>query len=88
MDEKDKGKPEKRHLFDNPRNVKVLIYALYAVCVGLFAADYFIARYQDHPWESMFGFYAIYGFAACVFLVLAAKEMRKLIMRKEKYYDD
>ena len=33
------------------------------------------------------GFYGIYGFVGCVFLVLAAKELRKLVMRSEDYYD-
>jgi hypothetical protein len=36
----------------------------------------------------VWGFYAIYGFVACVILVLVAKEMRKLVMRDEDYYDD
>ncbi len=84
----EKGKPEKRYLFDNPRNVKAVIFALLAVCAGLFVADNYVERYYDHPWETLFGFYAIYGFIACVVLVLAAKELRKLIMRKENYYDD
>jgi hypothetical protein len=35
----------------------------------------------------MFGFYAIYGFVACVLLVVIAKELRKLLMRDENYYD-
>jgi hypothetical protein len=33
------------------------------------------------------GFYAFYGFVACVLLVLIAKQMRKVLMRKEDYYD-
>ena len=79
---------EKRHVFDNPRNVKLVIYAVIAVCVISFAADALVHRHVDHAWEALFGFYAIYGFVACVILVLAAKEMRKLVMRKEDYYDD
>ena len=35
----------------------------------------------------MIGFYAVYGFVACVLLVLLAKEMRKVLIRKEDYYD-
>jgi len=34
----------------------------------------------------VWGFYALYGFVACVLLVLLAKEMRKLVMRNEDYY--
>jgi len=33
------------------------------------------------------GFYSLYGFVACVILVLLAKEMRKLVMRDEDYYE-
>ena len=85
--EKDKS-PVYEHVFDNPRNVKKVIYALCAVCGLSLFLDFFVNRYVDHPWEALFGFYAVYGFVACVILVLAAKEMRKLIMRKENYYDE
>ena len=79
---------EQRHIFDNPRNVKRVIYALYTVCALSLVADFFVHRHVDHPWEALFGFYSLYGFVACVILVLVAKEMRKIIMRKEDYYDD
>jgi hypothetical protein len=77
----------KSHMFDNPKNVNRVIHALLAASGLSFVLDFFIPRYVDHPWESLFGFYAIYGFVACVFLVLAAKEIRKFLMRKEDYYD-
>ena len=38
-------------------------------------------------WEEWFNFYGFYGFIGCVFLVLMAKELRKLVMRDEDYYD-
>jgi hypothetical protein len=79
---------EKKHIFDNPRNVRRVIYALYAACVVSFVAEFFVSRHADHPWETLFGFHAFYGFVACVVLVLAAKEMRKVLMRGEDYYDD
>ena len=78
---------DKRHMFDNPRNVRRVVYALFAVCALTFAADFFVERHVDHPWEALFGFYAVYGFVACILLVLVAKEMRKVVMRKEDHYD-
>jgi len=78
----------KRHIFDNPRNVKRAIYALYGVCAISLLAEFFIPRHVDHPWEALFGLYPLYGFGACVLLVLIAKEMRKILMRKDDYYDD
>ena len=80
--------PEKTYLFDNPRNVKALIYALYVVCLVLFGLDFVIERHGDHPLEALYGFYAIYGFVSCVFLVLAAKELRKIVRRGDDYFDD
>jgi hypothetical protein len=53
----------------------------------LFALDAVLHRHIVHPWEGLFGFYAFYGFVACVLLVLLAKEMRKVVMRDESYYD-
>ena len=76
-----------RHIFDNPRNVKTALRILYAICAGLFLIDLVYHRHVLHGWEELFGFYAVYGFVACVILVLVAKEMRKLLMRKEDYYD-
>ena len=83
MDEK-----EKRHIFDNPLNVKRAIHALYAICALSLIADFLVRRHIDHPWEALPAFYCLYGFVACVALVLIAKEMRKVLMRKEDYYDD
>ncbi len=80
--------PVYEHLFDNPMNVKRTIYALFAVSGILFVLDFFVDRHVDHSWEGMFGFYAIYGFVACVILVLVAKELRKVLMRSEDYYDE
>ncbi len=79
---------EKKHLFDSPKNIKRTIHALYAVCLLAFLGDFVVHRHVDHPWEAMFGFYGVYGFVACVILVLVAKELRKILMRGEDYYDD
>jgi hypothetical protein len=79
---------EKRYLFDNPRNVKVVIYGLYVLCAILVGLDFLIHRHSEYALEAWYGFYGFYGFVACVFLVLAAKEMRKIVRREENYYDD
>ena len=78
----------KRHVFDDPRNVKRVIHSLYAVCALSLVAEIFVDRHSERWWEGLFGFYSLYGFVACVLLVLIAKELRKVLMRKEDYYDD
>lgn len=78
----------KKYLFDNPRNVRLVVRTLLVACVLLVGLDLVLHRHTEHPWEEMFAFYAVYGFVACVLLVLLAKEMRKLVMRDERYYGD
>ena len=46
------------------------------------------AEHHGFGFESWPGFYALFGFVACVSLVLAARELRKLVMRPEDYYED
>ena len=60
---------------------------LIAICVGLIAADFFYQKYGHYAFETWFGFHGFYGFVSCVALVLAAKELRKILMRDDDYYD-
>ena len=78
---------EKQYLFDNPKNVKRLLYIVYACCAVLVLLEFVIHRHIYHSWEELFGFYPIYGFVGCVVLVLVAKWMRTFLMRDEDYYD-
>ena len=75
------------HFFDNPRNVQIILYVLYACCTLLFLLDFVIHRHMYHQWEGLIGFHAVYGFTGCVILVLIAKWMRTFLMRDEGYYD-
>ena len=79
--------PERRYWLDERRNVDKVYWALLIVCAGLFAADLFYDKHGKFAVEDLFGFYGLYGFIACVFLVLAAKQLRKLLIRPEDYYD-
>ncbi len=79
---------EKPHFFDKPENIQKVLRVFYVCCAVLLAADFVVHRHVYHDWENMPGFYPLYGFVGCVVLVLIAKEMRKVLMRKEDYYDD
>ena len=79
---------EKIHFFDRPKNVKRLLKGFYAICILLVLADFVLHRHIGFDWEKIPAFYAIYGFVACVLLVLIAKQMRKVLMRREDYYDE
>jgi hypothetical protein len=79
---------EKKYWLDDMRNVQKVFWWVILVCVALTLAEFF---YHQHPalgFDGEFNFYGFYGFFACVALVLAAKELRKILMRREDYYDD
>ena len=94
QDERTTASAEKRHVFDDPRNVKRVIYALFTLCGLLLAIDLldlFGVLYHKHvhfDFEHWFGFFAFFGFFLSCALVLTAKQMRKILMRDEDYYDD
>jgi hypothetical protein len=78
---------EPRHWLDAPRNVDRIVHALYAACAGLFVLDLGVEKHGPFAIEHWFGFYAVFGFVACVGLVLAAKALRRVLIRPEDYYD-
>ena len=78
---------EQQHIFDKPENIRRLLRILYLACALLLVLDLVIHRHVIHAWESVWGFYAFYGFLACVGLVLTAKQLRKILKRPENYYD-
>ena len=91
------GSDGEKHFFDEPKNVRGVLRGLFAACAVVFLLDVVAIilrwtgtadlRHPERPWEGWLGFYAIYGFVACVALVLIAKQMRKVLMRDEDYYD-
>jgi len=78
----------KKYWLDKRRNVMRLIWLLAALCLISLLVDLVFERHSDFFWEGWFGFYGFFGFVACVALVLVAKEMRRVLMRKEDYYDE
>jgi hypothetical protein len=78
---------EPRHWLDERANVERLVRGFYAVCLLLLLLDLFVPKHGAFAVEHLFGFYAFFGLAACVTLVLVAKQLRRVLMRPEDYYD-
>lgn len=79
---------EKKYFFDDPKNLKRLLVVFYSLCAFFFIADIFVHKHPYFEAEKWIGFYAVYGFVACVVLVLVSKYiLRPLVMRKEDYYE-
>ena len=75
-------KPETKDLeseplywLDNPCHVNRLCYGLYVACALLF------------DFENWIGFFGFFGFLVFIFLVLAATQLRRVLTRREDYYD-
>jgi hypothetical protein len=79
---------DKTYWLDDPKAPELIWRVLVAVCVLLTLADLFYEKHTHFAFEGWFGFYGFYGFIACVALVVAAKQMRRFLMRDEDYYDD
>jgi hypothetical protein len=78
----------KEYLFDKPRNVRILFVCYYSSLFILLITEFLIHKHGYLPWEEWPEFYAVFGFVACVVLVVVAKYfLRPLVKRREDYYD-
>ncbi len=81
-------KDEQSYFFDRPGVVKWTLRIFYGICIFLVLIDFVIHRHVETSVERLPAFYAIYGFISCAILVLISAQLRKLLMREEKYYDN
>ena len=73
---------------DNPVIQKRIRYSLYVICGLLVIVDLLVNRHTYLPVEDIPAFFAFYGFASLVGLVVVAKALRKLVARNEDYYEE
>ncbi|MEE2954665.1 MAG: hypothetical protein VX780_00885 [Pseudomonadota bacterium] len=80
---------EKRYWLDDKKNVNKVWYSLIIICAITVICDFFYHKHVEFAVEDIIpGMYGWYGFLGCVFLVLAAKGLRKLLMRSETFYEN
>ena len=80
-------KPERKYWLDDPRHVKWVVWAVYGACILVLALEPLYHKHGDFGWEEWPAFHAFFGFAVFAVLVLAGKQLRRLLMRDEDYYD-
>ncbi|MFP4225524.1 MAG: hypothetical protein ACLFRF_02255 [Desulfobacterales bacterium] len=74
-------------IFDNPRNVNILLLVFFASLIVLLIIDFFIHKHAAFEWEGYPNFFAVYGFISCVLLIYIAKLLRLWVKRNEDYYE-
>ena len=77
----------KKYWLDRSENVTRLYRGLWGTGIGLLALDLFLHKHEEFGFAAWFGFYGVFGFFACVVLVLVAKKLRVVLMRSESYYE-
>lgn len=86
-DKREDGQQEKIWWLDRGENVTKLYRAVWAIGLALIGLDLIVHRHAETAFDGWFGFYGIYGFVSCVSLVIAAKGLRRIVMRPEDYYE-
>ena len=54
----------------------------------LLLLEFFVHRHAETDVENLFFFPALYAFVICVAIVLGGIVLRRLVMRREDYYDN
>lgn len=72
-----------------PRWSKLILRLFFGLCAALAAGGFFWRPHgKHHALEEYMLFYPLYGFLGIAGLIMASKGLRRLVMRREDYYDD
>ena len=72
---------------DSKRSGRAAFWTIVVVGVITVLTDFTYEKHGHLEIENGLGFHAWYGFVSCVALVLAARGLRRILMRDEDYYD-
>lgn len=75
------------NMVNNTKTLKRIAYVILALTLVL---DLFIPRdYVHFIWDDIPGFSAVYGFIACILIIIVSKALGHYwLSRPEDYYDD
>lgn len=81
-------KPEQQHWLTRPETIRKLWWLFSAVLLATIVAQFIFAIKQHFTVDGWFGFYALFGFASCIAMVVFAKILGVIVKRRERYYED
>ncbi|MCP3924261.1 MAG: hypothetical protein GY714_16930 [Desulfobacterales bacterium] len=78
----------KTGFFDKPKNIRVMLAFFFITLIGLVVIDFlYIEQHPKFVWDGAHGFFAAFGFAACVMVITISKILRFFLKREENYYE-
>ena len=84
----DPGHPQDPHWLARPRTIRRLWAGFAIVLAGTVAASFAVDRHPHFAIERVPAFFALFGFGACVAMVLFSKLLGAFLKRGDTYYDD
>jgi hypothetical protein len=78
---------ESGHWLVRPRTIRLLWIAFVAVLAATVAAGFLVDMHPHFEVERWPAFFAVFGFVACVAMVLGSKLLGALLKREDTYYD-
>ena len=84
---KDPGRPQEVHWLARPRTIRRLWAGFAIVLAGTVAAGFAVDMHPHFGIERLPAFFAVFGFGACVAMVVASKLLGALLKREDTYYD-
>ena len=75
------------HWLMRPQNIRRLWIAFGTVLVATVAAGFVVDLHPHFEIERLPAFFALYGFLACVAMVVGSKLLGFLLKREDTYYD-
>ena len=84
--------PGKPRFLDTRAGVRTVLWALHAAALAAVLIEFVVPFDPAHGPERVgtlefVASFAAYGFVACVALVLLGRVLRRLVMRREEYWD-
>ena len=76
------------HWLMRPRTIRALWIGFAAALAATVAAGFAVDMHPHFAIERLPAFFALYGFGACVALVVFSKLLGALLKRDDTYYDD
>ena len=74
------------HWLDQPKKIQSLWRGFIFVLALTVLAEFLVPLHPTFPVESLFGFSAAFGFAACALMIIGAMALGLLIKRPDTYY--